>query len=123
MLQYQLYLEDSLIDVDKNLSIPLNKVFEDLNDPTKIVTDYSKTIDLPLTDNNNKFFGQFYQLDRTIIAGGSTNTGIYFDPTKKISFKIVYNSRIMIDGYAKMNNSNNSFGKKILPNQLIWFNS
>lgn len=112
MLQYQLYLEDSLIDVDKNLSIPLNKVFEDLNDPTKIVTDYSKTIDLPLTDNNNKFFGQFYQLDRTIIAGGSTNTGIYFDPTKKISFKIVYNSRIMIDGYAKMNNSNNSFGKK-----------
>ena len=113
MINYQLYIENQLMDVDEKLSFPLNKILEELNDPTLIKVEWSKTIQLPMTDNNNLFFGNYFRLDNVIAAGSNGSiSGVYFDPTQKLNFRIMYNSDIVMEGYAKMLSNNNSSGKK-----------
>lgn len=114
MINYQLYIEDQLMDVDEKLSFPLNKILEELNDPTLIKVEWSKTIQLPMTDNNNLFFGNYFRLDNVTVADENGSiSGVYFDPTQKLNFRIMYNSDIVMEGYAKMLSNNNSFKKKV----------
>ena len=113
MINYQLYIENQLMDVDEKLSFPLNKILEELNDPTLIKVEWSKTIQLPMTDNNNLFFGNYFRLDNVIAADvNGSISGVYFDPTQKLNFRIMYNSDIVMEGYAKMLSNNNSSSKK-----------
>ena len=113
MINYQLYIENQLMDVDEKLSFPLNKILEELNDPTLIKVEWSKTIQLPMTDNNNLFFGNYFRLDNVIVADPNGSiSGVYFDPTQKLNFRIMYNSDIVMEGYAKMLSNNNSYSKK-----------
>lgn len=114
MINYQLYIENQLMDVDEKLSFPLNKILEELNDPTLIKVEWSKTIKLPMTDNNNMFFGNYFRLDNVTAADvNGSISGVYFDPTQKLNFRIVYNSDIVMEGYAKMLSNNNSSKKKV----------
>ena len=113
MINYQLYIENQLMDVDEKLSFPLNKILEELNDPTLIKVEWSKTIQLPMTDNNNLFFGNYFRLDNVTAADPNGSiSGAYFDPTQKLNFRIMYNSDIVMEGYAKMLSNNNSSSKK-----------
>lgn len=113
MINYQLYIENQLMDVDEKLSFPLNKILEELNDPTLIKVEWSKTIQLPMTDNNNLFFGNYFRLDNVTVADvNGSISGVYFDPTQKLNFRIMYNSDIVMEGYAKMLSNNNSSTKK-----------
>lgn len=108
-MKIQLLLEDNELELGQNISIPLNKTFENLNNPTDIVTEYSKSINVPLTSKNNQILSNSYRLDRTIVANNpETNLGIYLDPTKKIPMKLLYNSSVVLEGYAKFVSANNS---------------
>lgn len=101
-MNVQLYLENELVELDDSIKIPLNKTFDDIQDPTKIVVDYSKSINIPMTKYNNSIFGNIYRLDKTIVnSGDNVNIGIYFDPSKKIPFKLLYNYQLILTGYAK----------------------
>ena len=58
-----------------------------------------------------------------ILAGDtSLTTGIYFDPTKKLDFKLVYNAQTIMTGYAKMisvkQNNGNGVYEIVLSGQL-----
>jgi hypothetical protein len=85
----------------------LNKQFEDVTEPTAIINDWSKTVSIPFSESNNRLFGYIYRPDRMIIGNGNADSyklmNMYFDPTKKLDFKLVYNSFLMMSGYAKMN--------------------
>jgi len=85
----------------------LNKQFEELSNPTVIINDWSKTVSIPFTESNNRLFGYIYKPEKVIITDGSPdaykNMYMYFDPTKKLDFKLVYNSMVLMTGYAKMN--------------------
>lgn len=108
-MKIQLLLEDMEVELGQNISIPLNKTFENLSNPTDIITEYSKSINIPLTSRNNEILSNSYRLDRTIIANDSgVNLGIYLDPTKKIPMKLLYNSQVVLEGYAKFASANNS---------------
>lgn len=84
----------------------LNKEFEDLSNPTDIINDWSKSVQIPFTEKNNKIFGYIYNPNRIIVSDGTetsyTKMGIYFDPTKKLDFRLVYDSFVLMEGYAKM---------------------
>ena len=113
MLNIQLFLEDQEVELNEKVSFPLNRSFENLNDPTSILVEYSKTISLPITKRNNKIFGNIYRLDRTIVGGGQDgDMGFFFDPTKRISAKLIYNGKLILDGYAKFTSSNYSVKDK-----------
>ena len=111
-MKLQLILGGQEVELNQNISIPLNKTYENLSNPMDIIVDYSKSINIPITSKNNAILANSYRLDRTIPRGGETNLGLYLDPTKKIPMKLLYNSEVMLDGYAKFVSTNNSTKNK-----------
>lgn len=99
----QLYIEGKEIELNEQVKFVLTKQFDELSNPTIICNDYSKTVNIPFTASNNKLFGEIYKHDRQIAYGGSDGIGIYFDPHKKLDFKLIYNGDVVMTGYAKMN--------------------
>ena len=103
MNNIQLFIEGQELELTEAVKFAITKQFDDLTNPTTIINDWSKTVEIPFSLKNNQIFGHIYDPHRVILAGDSTlTTGIYFDPTKKLDFKLVYNSQVIMTGYAKM---------------------
>ena len=105
-MKTQLFIENYEIELNEGVQFLLNKEFEHLSNPTDIINDWSKTVSIPFTEKNNKIFGCIYNPSRIIVSDGTetgyTKMGIYFDPTKKLDFRLVYDSFVLMEGYAKM---------------------
>ena len=96
-----LYISDQKIDLPEKFSILFNHTLEDRTNPTVVKNSFSKTLELPGTDNNNKVFGTFFRNDRFQLYGTS-DTGAYFDPSKRVPFAIYQNGDLVQDGYCKL---------------------
>lgn len=108
----RLFIENREIELDESVQFAITKQFEDLSNPTNIINDWSKTVSIPFTANNNEIFGHIYNPDRLIVAGTSgTLTGIYFDPLKKLDMRLQDGDNVLMTGYAKMNEIKQSKGK------------
>ena len=108
----RLFIENKEIELDESVQFAITKQFEDLSNPTNIINDWSKTVSIPFTANNNAIFGHIYNPDRLIVVGTSdTLTGIYFDPLKKLNMRLQYGDNVLMTGYAKMNEIKQSKGK------------
>ena len=105
-MKTQLFIENFEIELNEGVQFLLNKEFEDLSNPTDIINDWSKSVQIPFTEKNNKIFGYIYNPNRSIVSDGTdtgyTKMGIYFDPTKKLDFRLVYDNFVLMEGYAKM---------------------
>ena len=97
----RLFLNNKEVELDKSVTFAINKQFEDISSPTDIKNDWSKTVEIPFTQSNNKLFGELFNVDRLIVEGDSTLMGIYFDPYKKVDFRLQWGSAIIMQGYAK----------------------
>ena len=97
----RLFLENIEVELDESVSFAINKQFEDITSPTDIKNDWSKTIQIPFTQHNNKLFGELFNVDRLIVEGDNTLMGIYFDPYKKVNFRLQWGNAILLSGYAK----------------------
>lgn len=100
-MNIQLFLEGQEVELNNGVSIPLNKTYSNLYNPTDIVVEYSKSINIPMTSYNNKVFGQLFKLDRTIVSNNNSSIGLYLDPNKKIKALLMYNGDVVLEGYAK----------------------
>ena len=123
MNNIQLFIEGQEIELTESVKFAITKQFDDLTNPTTIINDWSKTVEIPFSLKNNQIFGHIYDPHRVILAGDtSLTTGIYFDPTKKLDFKLVYNARTIMMGYAKMisvkQNNGNGVYEIVLSGQL-----
>ena len=108
----RLFIENKEIELDESVQFAITKQFEDLSNPTAIINDWSKTVSIPFTANNNEIFGHIYNPDRLIVVGTSdTLTGIYFDPLKKLDMRLQDGDNVLMTGYAKMNEIKQSNGK------------
>lgn len=105
----RLYIENNEIELDKSVTFAITKQFEDLSNPTTIINDWSKTVSIPFTLNNNIIFGNMYNPDKSIVDGGSV--GVYFNPLKKLNFRLTWNDTILMVGYAKLNEVKQVNGK------------
>lgn len=100
----RLFIENQEVELDKSVQFAITKKFEDLTNPTAIKNDWSKTVSIPFTQKNNNLFGNIYKTDRLIVTDGTDkNTGIYFNPTLKMDFRLQDNDNVLMTGYAKMN--------------------
>lgn len=106
----RIFIEDKEVELNESVTAALTKQFEDLSNPTAIINDWSKTVSIPFTQSNHQLFGHIYCPDR-IIASGSSLIGIYFDPYKKLDFRIQWGETVLMTGYAKMNEVKQSEGK------------
>ena len=108
----RLFIENKEIELDESVQFAITKQFEDLSNPTNIINDWSKTVSIPFTANNNAIFGHIYNPDRLIVVGNSdTLTGIYFDPSKKLDMRLQDGDNVLMTGYAKMTQIKQSKGK------------
>lgn len=95
------------LDLTEDVRVLMNYELEKLQNPTIIKNNFSKTITLNGTPNNNKIFGYIYQLDRrTNIDSGGYYTNVFFDASKRVPFTIYDNSTIIEQGYLQLNRIN-----------------
>jgi hypothetical protein len=52
-MNIELYIEDKPIELDESVNFAITRQFEDINNPTTIINDWSKTISIPFTAHNN----------------------------------------------------------------------
>ena len=104
MSKLRIFIEGKELDSLDSVTVPITKQFEELSDPTVICNDYSKTVTVPLSKNNNDIFGHCYNPDRLIAAGDDDTplVGIYFDPYKKLDCRLQWGDDVFFIGYAKM---------------------
>ena len=103
MHNIQLFINNYEIELNDSVSFAITKTFEDLNNPTIVNNDWSKTVEIPFTNRNNKIFGHIYKADKVVVTGGTENVGVYFNPYLKLSMRLLYNDMLLMFGYAKMN--------------------
>ena len=97
----RLFLNNKEVELNSSVSFAINKQFEDITSPADIKNDWSKTVQIPFSQSNNKLFGELFKVDRLIVEGDSTLMGIYFDPYKKVDFRLQWGDAIIMQGYAK----------------------
>jgi len=59
----KIYIENQLVDLFDDENVNLNSSIADIDDITKINSDYTKTFTVPASDNNNKLFKHYYNAD------------------------------------------------------------
>lgn len=94
----ELYIEENYIELSENIQYSINKTYEDLSYPTKIKNDFSKTIKIPLTEQNFKTFGKYTNSQYVPVANIKE---LNFDPNSKLSFKLYNNGLMIFEGYVK----------------------
>lgn len=104
MSKLRIFIEGKELDSLESFTVPITRQFEELSAPTVICNDYSKTVTVPLSKNNNAIFGHCYNPDRLIVEGDEDTplVGIYFDPYKKLECRLQWGDDVFFTGYAKM---------------------
>lgn len=96
----RLFLQNYEIELTEDIQVAITKQFEDITNPTSIINDWSKTVKIPATSTNNKIFGHLNNVDKLTVSESGT-IGVYFDPYKKIDFRLQWGDAIVMTGYAK----------------------
>lgn len=99
----ELYIENELIELNDDVQFAITKQFENLSNPTTIINDWSKTVEIPFTAHNNRIFGNIYNAGKTIVSNAvnyadelersftTIGDGAYDDETNTLRFSL-YNS-------------------------------
>ena len=103
------YVDDELLDFEKDPELLYNWVFTDLENPQITKNSFSKTISIPNSPQNAKVFGHFWDLERLQGYGG--NTGVNYNPTYRVPFSIYINGNVFEKGYLKLNSIKKNKGK------------
>ena len=105
MQKIQLYIEGQRVDMFKDESVSITQSIQNVKDPSKIFTDFSKSFSLPASSTNNKIFKHYYNFD---IVGG-------FDARTKKSSNIELNDlpfrtgKIKLEGVDLKNNKPHTY--------------
>lgn len=118
-MNIQLFLEGQEVELTNNISFPLNRSYENLYNPTDILVEYSKSVEIPITSKNNKILGHAYRLDKAVYSSDNANIGLYLNPLKRIPFQLFYNNSLLLDGYAKFVSANKSVEKSVYTLNLV----
>lgn len=112
-MSVRLFIENREVELDESVQFAITKEFEELSNPTIIINDWSKTVSIPFTQNNNNLFGHLYSIDRVILCVDTSThtTGIYFNPLKKLDFRLEWNNAVVMTGYAKLQQIKQVAGK------------
>ena len=110
MKDTQLYIANKLADLDGESIITMTYAHEDSDNPTIVKNNFSKSISLPATSNNNDIFGHIYDLKRvTDLVDGKTS-GVNFNALKRTPFQLFVNGDLAESGYIQLTNIVNNNG-------------
>ena len=95
--------------LESSISIPLTQSQTDPTNPTKITTEYSKSVKLPLTPKNLQIMGYYTELDSVITQIGTVGT---FKPTIAMPVVVVNDNDIIFEGKLKLDKVNDYKGNR-----------
>ena len=108
MIRNQIIIEQTGIsyelDLFENVPLPLNKSISDVSNIANRKTDFTKTIKLPGTNNNNDIFSNIFNIARSIMNTSSTNFNPDFNPSLKANCTLYKNGIAQIKGYLQLTN-------------------
>lgn len=90
------------VDLYDSISIPVTKSIVDVKEPEKRKSDFTKTITIPGTANNNQLFSNIFNLDRATINSTNLNYQPDFNPNLKVEAMLLRNSIPQIQGYMQL---------------------
>lgn len=102
MKNTELYIADTLVDMDSESIITMTYTLEDTDNPTIVKNSFSKSITLPATDNNNALFGHIYNLSRETLLVANRNNGVYFNTLKRTPFAFYNEGELVESGYVQL---------------------
>ena len=97
-----LIIDGKVADLKEESIVAVTKMYESVHNPLLYYADWSKTVKLPVSSNNNAIFSNFNRLDSTV-------TNLSIDPTKKLPCMILNNQEPVLEGYVQLNNANTIF--------------
>ena len=104
-MDFRLYIKGQECDLNDTFAVQLSYTAEDTESPSAVITEYSKTVTLPRTGNNDLIFNFIGDLDRV-----QDNETTYFNPLERIPMLLTYKGSTVLEGYAKLENiSNDSY--------------
>jgi hypothetical protein len=106
--ELKIYADSKYFNVDlfNNEPIELTKSIIELTEPEQRKSDYTKTINIPGTANNNSIFTNIFDVNHSILNGDNSNFYVDFDPRKKANC-ILYREGIpQLRGYLQMTSIN-----------------
>lgn len=92
MQNIQLYIEGQRVEMFKDESVTITDSIKNVNDVSKVFTEFSKTFSLPASKKTNKIFKHFYNSD---IENG-------YDARIRVQAKLELNNLPFKDGYIKL---------------------
>jgi hypothetical protein len=99
IVQYELDLFDSV-------PIPIVKSINDIENIAERKSDFSKTITLPGTQNNNDIFSNIFNLNRSVVNTNTYNFAPDFNPSLKADAILYKNGVVILQGYLQLVNIN-----------------
>ena len=104
-MDFRLYIKGQECDLNETFAVQLSYTAEDTESPSAVITEYSKTVTLPRTGNNDLIFNFIGDLDRV-----QDNETYYFNPLERIPMLLTYKGSTVLEGYAKLESiSNDSY--------------
>ena len=94
------------LDLYDNVPLPINKSIIDIQNIAERKSDFSKTITLPGTSNNNDIFSNIFNLARSVQNNNTYNFAPDFNPNLKADAILYKNGIVQIQGYLQLTNIN-----------------
>ena len=94
------------LDLYDDVPLPINKSIIDIQNIAERKSDFTKTITLPGTHNNNDIFSNIFNLARSVENANTYNFAPDFNPNLKADAILYKNGIAMIQGYLQLTNIN-----------------
>jgi hypothetical protein len=96
----ELLVNGNRVDLGEGVDIALNKSIADIRNPETRSADFSKTITIPGTAQNNKVFNHIFDVANDIIGSGQYNPD--FNPNKKADCILLVDGMPQISGFIRL---------------------
>jgi hypothetical protein len=101
-MRTQIVINNTQIDLLKEVSLNITKQLIDIQNPEQRKTDRTLTIEIPGSPNNDFLFSYIFDVNIDLDADDSTQTYKHFNPNKKAPATIFIDSLQQLKGYCQL---------------------
>ena len=102
MVRVELYINNVLIPLSEELSIPLNFQISDVQKPEARQGNYSKSVVVPSSKETDQLFGHIYDLNMSVDSSGTINFSPDFNPNLKADAIVLNDGVEVFNGIAQL---------------------
>lgn len=100
---YELFIEDSIADIDERISVQLTYAIDDISNFASRETTFSKQIVLPGTARNNTIFGHIHEMgSNNPYTPGEPNIGAAFNVAQTSRAELRLNGLLILKGVFRL---------------------